>query len=70
MLATRNKAIEKAKWDEQSCLRGAKEEGELEKAFETAKNLLKLALEMQQVMAGTGLGLDEIERLKKELLMS
>ena len=93
MLASRNKAIEKAttvlyeissdektrmlydarekaKWDEQSRLRGAREEGEVKKAIEIAKNLLKLGFEVQQIIDGTGLELDEIEGLKKQLLMS
>ena len=56
-------AREKAKWAEQSRLKGAKLEG----LMEAAKNFLKMGLTPQQVMTGTGLGMDEIEKIQLEL---
>ena len=97
MLASRNKAIEKAttvlyelsrdehtralydsrekaKWDEQSRLHGAKTEGRIEgesrKALEIARNFLRIGLETQQIVEGTGLGSDVIEQLRQDLFMS
>jgi len=105
MLATRNKAIEKAttalyelsqdektrmlydarekaKWDEQSRLRGAKEEGiaqgkkegitlgKKEGMRESAINGLKNGITIEVIMQMTGLAFEEIEGLKKDMLMS
>ena len=52
-------AREKAKWDEQSRLKGTR--------LEIAKNFLKMGLTPQQVMTGTGLGMDDVEKIKLEL---
>jgi len=56
-------AREKTKWAEQSRLKSAKLEG----LMEAAKNFLKMGLSPQQVMTGTGLGIDEIEKIQLEL---
>jgi len=52
-------AREKAKWDEQSRLRGA----ENNKAIEIAKNLLGLKLSIDDIAASTGLTVDVIKGL-------
>ena len=60
-------AREKTKWAEQSRLRGAEEKGVLKGLTETAKNFLRMGLSPQQVMEGTGLEMDEIERIRLKL---
>ena len=51
--------------------REAIEEGKLEGAeqakIETARNFLKMGLTLEQVAQGTGLPLEEVEKLAKEL---
>ena len=37
---------------------------------QTARNFLKMGLTIQQIIEGTGLGADEVERLKDEMVMS
>ena len=61
---------EKAKWDEQSRLRGARDEGIAQGLLKSARNFLKMGLSTQQVMEGTGLDSDVIEQLRQELSMS
>ena len=43
-------------------IRAAKKEA----IYETAMNLLKMGLSMEQVVQGTGLSLEEVENLKKQ----
>ena len=45
----------------------AYEEGAVQTRIETAKNLLKMGLTLKQVAQGTGLPLEEVEKLAKEL---
>ena len=42
----------------------AREEGALQKAIETAKNLLSMQLSIEQIAQATGLSVEEIEQLK------
>jgi predicted transposase/invertase (TIGR01784 family) len=42
------------------------EEGKHEKARETAANFLAMGLSVEQVVQGTGLSLEEVQRLKNE----
>ena len=93
MLASRNKAIEKAttvlyelsqdektrmlydarekaKWDEESRLRGAEEKGIEKGLLEAAVNGLKGGISMEVIMKMTGLDLEVIEGLKKDLIIS
>ena len=44
-----------------------RQEGAEQKAIETAKNFLKMGLTLEQVAQGTGLPLEEVEKLAKEL---
>ena len=51
---------EKALMDEQSRLNGAKREGKIE----VAKNFLKMGMSIEQISMGTGLTIEEVEKLK------
>ena len=42
-------------------------EGRQEEKIETARNFLKMGLTLEQVAQGTGLPLEEVEKLAKEL---
>ena len=44
------------------------EEGQMKKAFETAKNLLRTQLSVQQIAECTGLPYAQVEELQKELM--
>ena len=50
--------------DHNSDMTIAREEGALQKAIETAKNLLSMQLSIEQIAQATGLSVDEIEQLK------
>jgi len=51
---------EKAIMDEQSRLNGARREGKIE----VAKNFLKMGMSIEQISMGTGLTIEEIEKLE------
>ena len=48
--------------------KGAKAEGQIEKAIETAKNMFKLNLTVQQIADCTGLSCSQVEKLQKEVM--
>ena len=48
--------------------KGAKVEGQIEKAIETAKNMFKLNLTVQQIADCTGLSCSQVEKLQKEVM--
>ena len=47
-------------------IRAAKKEASYETAIETAKKFLAMGLSVEQVSQGTGLALEEVEKLKSE----
>ena len=47
-------------------IRAAKKEGAHENAIEIAKKFLSMGLSVEQVSQGTGLALEEVEKLKSE----
>ena len=59
---------EKAMMDEQSRLNGARKEGVKkgvkEGKIEVAKNFLKMGMSIEQISMGTGLTIEEVEKLK------
>ena len=62
---------EKALMDEQSRLNGARKEGVKkgvkEGKIEVAKNFLKMGMSIEQISMGTGLTIEEVEKLKNNI---
>jgi predicted transposase/invertase (TIGR01784 family) len=57
-------AREKAIRDENSRIKSALKKGKIEEKMEIAKNFLNIGLSIEQISAGTGLTIEEIEKLK------
>ncbi len=57
----------KEHWDEYSILKSKKEEGKNEKAIEIAINLIKEGSEIKFISKITGIPMDKIEELRKNL---
>ena len=53
--------------DKVSALENAERKGEYKKSIENAKNFLKLGLSVEIVAQGTGLSLEEVNKIKDEL---
>ena len=54
-------------YDEESCIRGWREDGRQEKAIETARNMLKKNYPTSDIVEITGLPLEQVLELQKEL---
>ena len=53
--------------DQMTRLKSAKEEGIKETTIKNAKNFLIMGLDVDMVANGTGLSIEEVEKIKKEL---
>ena len=59
-------AVQREEADEEGLNKGISQGAE-QKAIETAKNLLNMGLNLEQAAQGTGLPLEEVEKLATEL---